>query len=156
METKTYTVYKFDELSEETKRKAIDRFIEHNDLSYTWDQTQEDAKEVGIKLHGTHHGTMTGEFITSAEDCIKLILANHGPKCETYKTAKKYKMELYALRAVKHEDAREEKKQELLRSICEDYRIMQEKDEEYQNSDECVIETIKSNDYSFTEDGKID
>lgn len=43
----------------------------------------------------------------------------------------------------------------LYRQLCEQIRIEIEKDYEYQLSDENVIESIRCNEYEFTEDGKL-
>ena len=45
---------------------------------------------------------------------------------------------------------------EFTKSIFEDYRILLQKECEYLNSDEAIIETIEANDYYFTKDGSID
>lgn len=161
METRTYTVYKFNELSDEGKQKAINEWRDHgNDTEFCWEDTKEDAKHIGLRLDGTDRGSMTGDFIVSADECIKLILSEHGKKCETYKTAVQYKKELKEAEKEYYktgsEQAKEEIQGEFLRSILEDYRIISEKDIEYRNSDECIIETLEANDYSFTADGKID
>jgi hypothetical protein len=44
---------------------------------------------------------------------------------------------------------------EFLRSILEDYRILLQKDYDYQTSDEAIIETIQANEYEFTENGEL-
>ena len=153
MRIKSYKVYKFSELSEKAKEKAIEKFRYNQDLSFTWETTQEDAKNIGLDLTGIERGDMRGYFENSAEDCIAKILKEHGKKCETYKTALQYKKEL---KNEKDEDKHDDIKEEFLRSILEDYRIMQEKDEEYQISEEEITETIEANDYEFTEEGDID
>ena len=40
-------------------------------------------------------------------------------------------------------------------SLSEDYLSMLKKEYEYKTSEEAIIETIKANDYEFTEDGKL-
>ena len=44
---------------------------------------------------------------------------------------------------------------EFLKSLLEDYSIILQKEYEYQTSEEAIIESIKANDYEFTEDGKL-
>lgn len=168
MEKREYTVYKYDELPADAQQKARERFREHNDLSYTWDDTKADALNIGLKLAGTNRGYMKGDFTESAAVCAANVIREHGVDTETYATAALFLLEHGALwtkyRAAEDkdestraaEDAKEDLEQEFLRSLCEDYRIMQERDEEYQNSDEAIIETVRANDYDFTEDGRID
>lgn len=159
MRIKKIKVYQFKELNERAKEKAINWYKElnHGD-SFTWDNTREDAKEVGLELKGTNRGYMMGNFIDSAISCADKILLNHGESCETYKTAKKFK-EAYkkASKTVigfDESEEREELEEEFKKSILEDYRIMQEKDEEYENSEENIIENIEVNEYEFDENGK--
>ena len=47
METRTYTVYKFDELPKETQEKAIEKLQDINTDYDWWDFVYEDAKECG-------------------------------------------------------------------------------------------------------------
>lgn len=153
METKTYTVYKFDELSEKAKERALDEFRQDSTQGeWAWDSTQEDAIQAGLKLAGTHRNRMEGDFIKSALACASFIIENHGKKCETYKTAKAYIKDLKS----KNDFCREEAESSFLRDILEDYRIMSEKNQEYAYSDESIIETIEANDYDFLENGKLD
>lgn len=153
MKIKTYKVYKFDELSDGAKEKALNEF--RNDSffgEYPWEQTQEDAKDIGLKLHGTDRGSMSGDFIGTALECAEKIIKEHGKKCETYKTARKYLRRL----KLKTDEKREAAEHEFLHDILKDYRIMSEKDQEYAYSDEAIKEAIKANEYDFLETGKLD
>lgn len=160
MKTKTINVYQYSELSDKAKEKARDWYINASaGDSFTWENTKDDAKEVGLILKGTdNRGNMDGDFAVSAEDTIKRVLANHGNDCETYKTAKQYKIELAfadeEYERTGSESAKEEKQAEFLRSILEDYRIIQEKDEEYCQSEEYITETMELNEYEFDENGR--
>ena len=153
METRTYKVFKFKELSEEGKQKALNRWRETGiDGAWAWESIKEDADQIGLELHGTHHGSMDGDFKISAQNTLERVLKEHGKMCETYKTAKKYKQSVLD----GSEETADDDCHEFKLELCEDYRIMYEKEEEYQNSDEAITETIEANDYWFTEDGKID
>ena len=55
----------------------------------------------------------------------------------------------------RYENEGEEMEEDFLQSLLEDYRIMYNKDIEYQNSDEYISETIEANEYEFTKDGKL-
>ena len=152
METRTYKVYRFSELSEEGKQKALDHWRGTGYETFAWENIKEDAQNVGLILRGTHRGIMDGDFDISAQDTLKRILKEHGKMCETYKTAKRYE------KTVLHgpEETADDDCHEFKLDLLEDYRIMVEKEDEYQNSDEAITETIEANDYWFTEDGKID
>ena len=91
--------------------------------------------------------------MVSHDECIALILENHGENCETYKTAMEYKGRV----STTDEDGYEEETDEgaeFLKSLLEDYRIMLQKEYEYKSSREAIEETIRCNEYEFTEDGK--
>ncbi len=44
---------------------------------------------------------------------------------------------------------------EFLKELLEDYRIILQKEYEYQTSEEAIIGTIEANEYEFTQDGKM-
>jgi hypothetical protein len=52
------------------------------------------------------------------------------------------------------QDEAEKLEEEFLDSILEDYRIMLEKEIEYQESEEQVAEMMEANEYEFDENGK--
>lgn len=163
MKTKTYNVYKFNELTEESKQKAIENLCYINVDHDWWEFTYEDAKTVGIKITGfdiDRGAYCKGDFIESPLTVIELIKENHGESCETYKTALQY--EKLILECPKDEEGEtienelEVIEDDFRNSILEDYRIMLEKEYEYLTSKEAIIETIETNDYDFTIDGELD
>ena len=172
MEIRQYKVYKFAELSEKEKEKAISKFRDCHLDYYWWDHVYEDAKEAGLKIEEFYldrNRHAEGRFIESARECAQKIVENHGPDCETFKTASAFLKERDEIveQAPKDEDGEfvsefelDEKlddcEAEFLKSILEDYSIMLQKECEYLQSDEAIIETIEANDYDFTENGKID
>ena len=147
--TKT-TVYPFDELLEEAKEKAVQGLWDINLQLEWWESTFEDAANVGIKItefeldRGSYcHGVIDDVVITA-----KKILKEHGDTCETYQTAKNYLNEI-------QQDSDGDLDNEFRLSILEDYRIILQKEYEYLGSEDAIIETIKANEYEFTEDGKL-
>jgi len=138
MKTIQLSIYKFDELSETAKQKAIS---EHRSTGtcgeFAWDDLKEDAKQIGLKITSLDDRRANeGEFIISAQETRKLILENHGKQCETYKTALKFLSECEELqkRAEREEkdgdeeywfaEEIEELENEFLRELLEDYRII--------------------------------
>ncbi len=86
----------------------------------------------------------------------KRIIANHGEKCETFKTATAFLAEVD-----KQEETTEDNQEQwndlcadFLKSILEDYSIMLQEESEYLVSDDVVDESIQCNGYTFTETGK--
>jgi hypothetical protein len=146
-------VYLFDELSDEAKEKAIEGLADINIDHEWWDCTYEDAANVGIKLTEFDIGRgnyCRGEFIDSAEDVAAEIIKGHGESCETHKTATEFLNHI-----TEDENERAELNNEFAYSILEDYRIILQKEYEYLTSEDMIIETIKANEYEFTEDGKL-
>jgi hypothetical protein len=161
--TKTITLFRFDELSDDAKDKARNRFREHA-LDYDWwESTYEDAANVGIKIHSfdldrNRHATGTVE---DTEQTAHDIIKEHGEECETYKTAAAYLKERDELidgwPKDGDQDTLDEKLdeagQEFERSILEDYSIILQREYEYRMSDEAIDEDIEANGNLFHEDG---
>jgi hypothetical protein len=153
-ETKTFTVYSFDELSEEGKEKAISKLYDLNVDHEWWSFTYDDAKEIGLKITGfdiDRNRNATGHFIMSAEDVARAIMRNHGEYCCTTQTAKKYLPNLLNDESEEYED----NAHEFLQDLLEDYAILLQQEYEYLTSEESIKESIRANEYEFTEDGEI-
>lgn len=162
-------LYQFDELNETAKQKAIDwyRNIDNSDYQFAWDNITEDAKEIGLKIIALSDRSQNkGEFMLAANEVAQNIFNNHGESCETYKTANTFieqwqpvfnnymdeNSESYE--SSESEDALQEMEDDFLQSLLEDYRIMYNNEIDYQSSDESIIESIRANEYEFTQDGK--
>ena len=168
MKTIEVTVYQFSELSDEAKEKAIQRLSDINVHFEWWDCTYEDAKSIGLNIISfDHERYLNGEFTLSACEVAQNILNSHGDHCETFETAKDFLDEwnpIFADYMDEHsenyesgdlEDTMMDLEQDFLESLCEDYRIMLSKEYEYRTSEEAIIEAIESNEYQFTQDGKL-
>ncbi len=173
MKTIKTKVYQFNELSDEAKEKAIERFADINVDHDWWECTYEDAATVNLKLTEfdiDRSSYCKGQFIENAEDTANAIVKHHGESCETHKTAINYLDEIDQLWVKwpeklddedydENEAERENQQQmladEFLKDILEDYRIMLQKEYEYLTSEEAIVETITINEYDFTEDGKL-
>jgi organic radical activating enzyme len=170
-ETTTRTLYKFEELSDEAKEKALDshRYTNTEHMEW-WESTYEDAANVGIKIEGFDTGrpsTIDGT-VEDTESTAHQIVRDHGEECETYKTAAEYLKERDAVIAAAPKDpdtdeymdieALDDKLDELgkefTKSILEDYLIILRNELEYLESDEAAQESIEANGYEFTEDGQ--
>lgn len=166
IEIKAYT---FDELSDDAKAKAISKLSDVNVDYDWWEGTYEDAAQIGLKikgfgLYGRRHAM--GEFTLSAAEVMANIFANHGEGCETYKTAQAFEAQWQPLfddymdelsdkyESQEAEDDLSDMEANFLDSLLEDYAIMLQKEYEYLQSEEAIIETIVANEYEFTEEGK--
>jgi|SRR5579864_1148504 len=149
----TVKLYQFDELSESAKEKAREWFRDDGGLMAQWafDNVIEDAKNIGLDIHTLDDRRANeGEFTGGALDCAKAIRENHGKTCETFKTVSRYWKELNS----NDETERENSEHEFLHDLLEDYRVMLNEQIEYDYSTEQVDESIRANEYEFTEEGK--
>mgnify|MGYP007071651514 FL=1 len=166
MKTIRTKVYQFNELTEQAKKEAIKWFLNSFDDSFAWEDTKEDASQIGLKLISlSDHTSNKGEFMLSANEVAQNIFNNHGESCETYKTAaafmeqwqpvfNNYMDENHAdYESSESEDTLQELEDEFLQSLLEDYRIMYNNQVEYEYSDEFAKDTIEANEYEFTKDG---
>lgn len=159
MKIKCKVVYQFDELSERAKERARDWWRDGG-LDYEWwDSTYEDAERAGLKIKEfglDRDKHVNGDLIVSPAGSIKAILVDHGEDCETFKMAKQFKAGLKLLDS-KSEDYEQELErftEEYTESLCEEYASILQAESEYLMSDEHVDESIRCNEYDFTEEGK--
>jgi hypothetical protein len=168
------TVYSFDELPEDVQEKAIQNLWDINVDFEWWNYTYEDAERIGLKITEfdlDRQRYAKGSFLCSPFECAELITKEHGESTSTYQTAKQFLAEREDL-VLKyscaddpcrvHEDNEyefdnecDELDNEFLRSLCEDYSILLQKEYEYLTSEKAIKETIEANEYEFTIDGKI-
>jgi hypothetical protein len=169
-ETTTRTLYMFDELSDKAKDKARE-WWRAGALDYAWwEFIFEDAESIGLKIKEfdlDRRLGATGEFFRCTVEVAERIKENHGETCETYATATAFlkeretfmdgaeKDEYGDLATYKLEGELEDIENDFLKSLLEDYAIMLQREHDYLLEDEQVDESIMSNDYEFTEDGKI-
>lgn len=161
-------VYKFGELSEEAQEKALENLSDINVDNDWWDSTYDDARNIGLEIDefDVYRRTIGGRFTQSAEEVAKEIIKNHGEMCETYKTAENYLKELEAEKEKNMiENKGEEFPEDFLdteeidakfkHSLLVDYLTILQSQYEHLTSKEGILETIKMNNYEFTEDGRI-
>lgn len=162
MKTKTYNVYKYEELPKNAQEKALNNYRDIN-VDYEWyDYIEEDAKGIGFEIteFNLDNRTMSGGIMYDIEAVIKLIKANHGKKTRTYESACDIENRLKEINKIKDIEEKETALEELEETfndyLKEDYLIMLAGDYEYRLSDEAVKETLEINEYDFTLAGKID
>ena len=89
-------VYKFEELSDEAKEKAIQEFWDINVDFPWWESVYDDAKNIGLVIEefDLDRGSyVKGKFIEDADCVAKNIIKEHGKSCDTVQTAKDYLIE---------------------------------------------------------------
>ncbi len=201
METRSYKVYEFDELSALGKEQAIEKFRENN-LDYEWwDYIYEDAQEVGALMGITidkiyfsgfscqgDGACFEGQYIHNTGSTKKL--KNHAPEDKGLHEISQalsiiQKPYFYQLEAtVKHQghyyhdlcteinvtgswehgdytygtdfQCAEIAITEALRGFMKWIYKRLESEHDYLQSDKAIEDTLKCNEYKFTEDGVID
>jgi hypothetical protein len=157
IKTTEIKVYKFDELTDEQKQKAIEKLCDINVDFEWWQSVYMDAENIGLKITGfdiDRGSYCTVELFDDLHTVILSIIREHGEDCETYKTAKEFEARLIFNEDNEIENL-DELEDEFLHSIGEDYRIILQHEYEYQTSEAAIIETIEANEYEFDEDGNI-
>lgn len=166
MRTIEKTVYKFDELPEEGRQKAIENLHDINVDYQWWEYTFHDAERIGLVIKEFDIGRasyVNAEFKYTGKDCADKIIKEHGDMCDTHETAQWFLDEYSALQD-KHkndeddyefDEAVEEIEEEFLKMLSENYRILLRNEFEYLMSEEAIVETIQANEYEFYENGKL-
>lgn len=180
--TKTITLYKFDELSEEAQNNAFSKLGNINVDHDWWDHIYEDAKTIGLEIEEFYLDLkkIAGALNEYLLDCCRSIRHNHGKECETFKTAQQYLPEYIQafvkwkeenkddddypqhwkpvdwLEEFKYTDEANEITNEFSKALLQDYLIMLEEEYDYLTSEETIKESIEANEYLFHEDGTLE
>ena len=159
---KETNVFKFEELPENVKEKAVSNLYDINVDRDWWDCTYEDAANVGLKIteFDIERGSYCeGKLTLPAQATCKKIIQDHGAGCDTYKLAQKYLPQFELLEEKNEEgeftDQIEQLEEEFVKELNEEYLSNLRKEYEYLTSEEAIIETINANEYEFTLEGKI-
>jgi hypothetical protein len=162
-------VYKFNELNQTAQQVVIENNHDINVNYEWWETTYMDAENIGLKIKSfdiDRNSYCKGTFNLSPCEVAANITLTHGEKCETYLTAISFLdqwnpvfSEYLNEESEKYESSESESimqdlEEEFLKSLCEDYRIILANEYEYLTGKDAIIETIVSNEYEFTIDGK--
>ena len=168
-------VYRFKELDEQGKEKAIENNRDILVEDSWWDFIEYDLEGLGLKLE---------EFDLGRRDYVKLkmyyaldkicdkIMEFYGDQCETCKIAerysKKYKLIQDDMESLNDMDTdkdendltillhkTEDLEEEFLKEMSEEVLSMLKNEYKYLTSEECIIEMFEANEYEFTEEGKL-
>jgi len=155
MRTITTNVYQFEELSETAQQKAIDNLCTIN-VDNWWECTYDDAETIGLKITSfdlDRNKHVTVELIKTPLQICWLIKENHGETCETFILAKKFLADYEMLPETL--EGLEEIEEQFESDLFECYANILQNEVNYLQSKESIIETIKANEYEFTENGKL-
>lgn len=176
------TVYKYNELDESAKERALDWYAQGVFDYEWWDFIYEDANRIGLKLEyfGLDRDKhATGHLMNSVEDVCLAILKEHGETCDTHTLAvstlediqalkdrietdrnaldeadESYEDDLYALESELDEDL-DTIQSNFSDALLEEYASILQKELEYMQSREYLEEGIIANEYEFDEEGRI-
>ena len=143
MKTVTVQLYQYDELTEEAKENVLQRLCDINVDYEWWDFIFEDAQNIGLEIteFDIYRNEIAGKLIYEPAEVKKAILENHGKMCDTYKYVKGFDMR------------QEIDEYEFKYGLLEEYLSMLEREYDYLTTQESVEETIRINEYEFTESG---
>lgn len=179
MQTKTYNVYKFHELTKEQQQKAIDNLRDTNVDYDGWHEFTIEDETARLNLLGyedvkiSYSGFWSqgnGASFTAGGNIEKLVPANMQKYVDriAFKKSGHYEHEYTMSLDIDYNDEPlgntqiiefENLEKELLENARIEARAIYSRlqnEYEYYTSDESIIATIESNDYDFTENGKID
>ena len=168
-------VYRFKELDEQAKEKAIENNREIFVEDSWWDFITYDLEVFGLKLE---------EFDLGRRDYVKLemyyaldkicekIIENCGDTTEIYKIAERYSKEYKLIQddmeslndmdtdKDEHDLTRllhksEDLEEEFLKEMSEEALSMLKNEYEYLTSEECIIDMFEAIEYEFKEEGKL-
>jgi hypothetical protein len=146
----TVLSYKFDELADKAKERALDWYRE-GALDYEWwDFTYADAADIGMKITGFDLAMapyVDAKFKQSADKVAAAILATHGDESSTYIAASTH------VRCWGDEPT-DEQSDAFLKDLRACYWGILYNEAAYLTSDEACKEGIEANEYDFTKEGK--
>jgi hypothetical protein len=163
----TTKVYKFDELSDEVKRKVIDRFADVNVEHTWWDYLIEDAARAGLSIESFDlaSNNIHGDFDRNTLVSALYILQNHGPDTRTYKTAKRFfdsRVEMDhryfdadngSDEAAEYWSTVKQLNNDLLEDLLDSYREYLQTEYDFLTSEDSITGTIRASEIEFLEDG---
>jgi len=170
MKTIEIQLFKFDELSDKAKEKAIEENYNWNVLYDWYDNVYEDAKNVGIEINGFDIDRGNYCQIENFDDwhiIADKIMQEYGENCQTYKIAEFYLKERDEIidTAIRDENGDFENEYEIdnllddleedfKNDLSEEYVSILRKVYEYLTSEEAIIETLEANEIEFTINGE--
>lgn len=177
------TLYTIDELDDSARDKALNHFWSLNVDHGWWEYIYEDAATIGLQITGFDLGnrkSITGRLTETLRDCCALIRKHHGKEYDTFKTARQYlkgyAKALETWRAYELETCPEEYEgyspsdwlndfdnleeyedieEDFKKALLQDYFSMLQDEYDFQTSEEQIPESVRANEYLFTEDGEL-
>lgn len=162
MRTKTINLYKFDELSDQAKQRAIADNYGINVYGINvefWEwyhSVYDDAETVGLKITGfdlDRNQHCTGHAIDDVLTMAHKIKTDHGFDTPTYELANEFVKDYATLDEDIDANELRDFENEFLNAILKEYSILLQREYEWLTSEEAIIDTLLANEYEFLEDG---
>lgn len=162
MKEVTIQTYKFSELSDDAKEKAIQNHWRFIDNYEWWDFIYDDAKRIGLKINSfdLYPKEIDITYNDDPEDVANAILKEYGSAMDLYKYATEYLERYKQLESLIEEDEMfasddlEELHNDFLHDLGECFLSFLNSEYEWRTSSEAIGEELEINDYDFTADGK--
>lgn len=133
MRTISVNLYRFSELSDKAKQRALnDHRYHETEYMEWWGSTYEDANMIGLQINSFDDYTIDTELMVDAEQVAKNIVMEHGESCKTYQLASEY---LSLLREDRDDD-------DFKAKLSWEYHNMLQKEMAYLESDEHLSEVL--------------
>ena len=162
MKEVTVQAYKFSELSDDAKQKAIEKHWDiMTDWSW-WEFIYEDAKRIGLNIRSfdLYPKEIDITYEDDPEDVANAIMKEYGSAMDLYKLAAEYLDRYKQIEELVDEDEilpsddLDALNEEFLHDIGECFLSFLNSEYEWRTSSESIGEELEINDYDFTADGK--
>lgn len=163
METITLNIYKFNELSDQAKQKAIEHYSDILIDYQWWDFIYEDATRLGLKINSfdTYRRDIDIIYEYNPDDVAYRILKEWGEGTDMHRLATEY---ITKYNSLYHEvidddciydtDEITELDNDFLHDLGEYFLSFLQSEYEWRTSEEAIAETIEANDFDFYENGR--
>jgi hypothetical protein len=153
MHTITINLYKFNELSDDVKKRVIDRNRHINLEHGWWDNVYDDAENIGIRIANfdLDRRSIGVELLMSEIGIAEKILSEHGDSCETYKLAEKF---INDCNSNDDDEVVDQLADDFRDAIADEYLSILRREEEYLSSDDAISNQLIISDIDFVADGR--
>lgn len=162
MKEVTIQTYKFSELSDDAKQKAIEKHWDVMTNWSWWEFIYEDAKRIGLNIRSfdLYPNEIDITYEDDPEDVANAIMKEYGSAMDIYKCATEYIAKYNQLESLIEEDEMfasddlEELHNIFLHDLGECFLSFLNSEYEWRTSSEAIGKELEINDYDFTADGK--
>jgi len=154
MRTIETTLYQFEELSAESRQKAIETNSTINIDFDWWDCTYEGMREMGVEINSfdIYHRDIS-ITIEDSEYTAKQIVKNYGEGMDVYISSKRFTELSDALVSNELDEKIEYLEEEYRQQMAQSIFTWLYEEYDYLQSEESIAQALVDNEYEFTKDG---